>query len=92
MTPPPAVGELPAGGLPVVDPLGLRNGDEFAENGGGLPALSNVAGALDGPLDVVPANCGEGEFRPGICTVGGFGNACASAGVDSGFWPMYIYV
>jgi hypothetical protein len=92
VTPPLAADELPAGGPPVVDPLGLRNGDELADNGGGLPAPSNVAGAIAGPVDIAPANCGEGEFRPGICTEGGFENACASAEDDSGFWPMYIYV
>jgi hypothetical protein len=92
VTPPPAGGALPVAELPVVDPLGLRNGDELADNGGGLPAPSNATGALAGPLDVAPANCGEDEFRPGICTEGGFGNVWASAEDDSGFWPMYIYV
>jgi hypothetical protein len=78
--------------VPGTDTLGADIGDGLAENGGALPPPSSAEGALAGPLDVAPINCGAGEFRPGICTVGGLGNAWASAGDESGFGPMYIYI
>jgi hypothetical protein len=78
--------------VPDVEPPGPGIRDELVGNDDVLPAPSNVAGAFAGPLDVPPATCGDGEFRPGICTVGGLVKAWASAGGDSGFCHMYIYI
>jgi hypothetical protein len=87
---PPDIVELSTFGLSILVLLGLSNGDELVHNGDGLPPPSKVAGELAGPLDVVPNICGAGAFSPGICTLGGLENACASAGASSGFFPMYI--
>lgn len=88
VTPPPAGGDTPVAGLPDIDPLEPGIVGELVENEDASPTLSSAgdvfAGAI-GPLDAVPVNCGAGEFMPGICTVGGDGNAWAVAGADSGF-------
>jgi hypothetical protein len=80
-------------GTAVIDPSGVEIVEELDENAGAVVPPNGPGIVFAGRLVGGLVSCVAGGLRPGICTVGGLGNAVALTGADSsGFCHSDTYI